>query len=295
MTVPVIVAHDESNLGLVKTKPVWQRLLDPKIAILIVGFLIVWQIASLFSPNYVVPKIAAVAQKLATTVTTSDGLDNLFSTLTRVAVGLICSFIVGLAIGLLAGTRPRMAGYFLPAIRFLQGIPSLSWVIIAVIWFADVELRVWFVMVLVTLPGFALQTYDSYRAIPPELRDMARSFRPGSWALFREVTLPSITPDIFTAWKVNLGLGVRMVLIAELVGATVGVGAQLLAAQQLFDMAAVVSWTLLLAISMLVLQGLIELLESRALRYRATSQAPAKPSSSTVPNATRPAALAERG
>jgi NitT/TauT family transport system permease protein len=150
----------------------------------------------------------------------------------------------------------------------VQGIPSLSWVIIAVIWFADVEVRVWFVMVLVTLPGFALQVHDSYRAIPAELRDMARSFRPGKWALFREVTLPAITPGIFTAWKLNLGLGIRMVLIAELVGATVGVGAQLLTAQQLFDMASVISWTLLLAVCMLVLQALIELIESRVLRYR---------------------------
>ena len=71
----------------------------------------------------------------------------------------------------------------------------------AVIWFQLVELRVWFVMVLITLPGFALQAYDSYRAIPADLRDMARSFRPGRWSLFREVTLPAVTPGIFTAWR----------------------------------------------------------------------------------------------
>ena len=153
--------------------------------------------------------------------------------------------------------------------RFVQGIPSLSLVIIAVIWFSDIELRVWFVLFLVTLPGFALQIHDSYRAIPAELRDMARSFRPGRWVLFREITLPGITPDIFTSWKVNLGLGIRVVLVAELVGATVGVGAELLTAQQLFNMAAVVSWTLLLAICMLILQAILDVIELYALRYRA--------------------------
>jgi NitT/TauT family transport system permease protein len=253
-------------------RPVWARLADPKIPLLVVAFLAVWKIASLYAPEYDVPKISAVLSQMKTTVTTSEGLQNLFTTLARVGFGLVCAFAVGVLLGLLAGAKPKVGGYVLPVIRFIQGIPSLSWVIIAVIWFANIELRVWFVMVLVTLPGFSLQAYDSYRAIPVELRDMARSFRPGRWSLFREITLPAITPGLFTAWKVNLGLGIRMVLIAELVGATVGVGAQLLSAQQLFDMAAVVSWTLLLAICMVILQGLVDAVEAYVLRYRGAQQ-----------------------
>lgn len=250
--------------------PVWKRFADLKIVVLICAFLVVWKIAATVIGGYSVPQISDVASHLWGTVTSEEGLTNLFSTLARVGIGLACSFVVGVALGLLTGANRLAAGYLLPIVRFVQGVPSLSWVIIAVIWFTDVETRVFFVMLLVTLPGFALQTYDSYRAIPAELRDMARSFRPSGWAQFREVTFPSITPGLFTAWKVNLGLGIRMVLIAELVGATVGVGSQLLTAQQLFDMAAVVSWTLLLAICMLILQGVIDGIEAYVLRYRAT-------------------------
>jgi NitT/TauT family transport system permease protein len=252
--------------------PVWRRIADPRIAILIVAFLIIWQIASMVIGGFSVPSITSVATQLYETVTSPEGLQNLGITLVRVGVGLAVAFVVGVALGLLAGASQSAAGYLLPIVRFIQGIPSLSWVIIAVIWFSNVELRVFFVMLLVTLPGFTLQTYDSYRAIAADLRDMARSFRPGRWAMFREITLPGVTPGLFTAWKVNLGLGIRMVLIAELVGATVGVGRQLLTAQQLFDMAAVVSWTLLLAISMLILQAAIDAIEGYALRYRALPQ-----------------------
>jgi NitT/TauT family transport system permease protein len=245
-----------------------RRLGDPALLVLIAVLLGVWALVSQFTPAYAVPPIPSVAKEIAQIVTTPESLAGLFTTLARVLVGLVSSFLVGGLLGVLMGMNAAVSRLALPSVRFVQGIPSLSWVIIAVIWFADVEIRVWFVMVLVTLPGFALQVYDSYRAIPADLRDMARSFRPGKWSLFREVTLPAITPGIFTAWKVNLGLGIRMVLIAELVGATVGVGAQLLSAQQLFDMASVISWTLLLAVCMLVLQGVIELAESRVLRYR---------------------------
>lgn len=252
--------------------PLWRRLADYRLLVLLVAFVVIWELAAQFIGGYNVPQISDVAGHIRETVTSETGLRNLLTTVARVLVGLVASFVAGTAVGLWAGARPGAGGYLLPATRFIQGIPSLSWVIIAVIWFANVEVRVFFVMVLVTLPGFVLQTYDSYRAIPAELRDMGRSFRPGQWALFREITLPGIAPGLFTAWKVNLGLGIRMVLIAELVGATIGVGSQLLTAQQLFDMAAVVSWTLLLAVCMLILQAVIDGIESHVLRYRAVPQ-----------------------
>ena len=53
-----------------------------------------------------------------------------------------------------------------------------------------------------------------------------------------------------------------MVVVAELVGATGGVGYELLQQQQIFDMAGAVAWTLVLVIFVLVVQGIITLVES---------------------------------
>ena len=243
------------------------RWFDPAPVISLLGVLVVWQIAASFASDTVVPALPDVLSAMWD-ILSGDGLRDFLTTLARVGAGLAASFVVGTTLGILAGALPTFGRYVLPVVRFVQGIPALSWVVIAVIWFKSVELRIWFIMLIVTLPGFTLQLYDSYRAIPRELRDMARSFRPSRGALLREVTLPAVTPGIFTAWKVNLGLGIRMVLVAELVGATIGVGAQLLNAQQLFDMTAVVAWTLLLALAVLLAQGVIELIEARVLRYR---------------------------
>ncbi len=246
----------------------WHESAYVRIGVLALIGLASWQIASQYTPDYIIPPLADVGNSMREILTTSNGLSNLSATLVRVALGLASAFAVGVVLGLATGANKTAAGYILPVVRFIQGIPSLSWVVIAVIWFQGVELRVWFVIILVTLPGFALQTDDSYRAIPAELRDMARSFRPSKWSMFRDVTLPGITPGLFTAWKVNLGLGIRMVLVAELVGASTGVGNALLTAQQLFNMAAVVAWTLTLAVCMLILQGISALIENYALRYR---------------------------
>ena len=66
--------------------------------------------------------------------------------------------------------------------------------------------------------------------------------------------------------------GSRVVVVAELVGATGGVGYELLQQQQIFDMAGAIAWTLVLVIFVLIVQGVITLIENHALRYRAVAE-----------------------
>ena len=84
--------------------------------------------------------------------------------------------------------------------------------------------------------------------------------------------LAAVLPDILTAWKVNLGNSSRFVVVAELVGATGGVGYELLQQQQLFDMAGALAWTLQLVFFVLIAQAILTLIENIAFRYRAVSE-----------------------
>jgi len=60
------------------------------------------------------------------------------------------------------------------------------------------------------------------------------------------IALPAILPSLITSWKINLSLAIRVVTIAELVGAVTGIGHQLAVAQELFSVADVFAWTLVL-------------------------------------------------
>jgi ABC-type nitrate/sulfonate/bicarbonate transport system permease component len=63
-----------------------------------------------------------------------------------------------------------------------------------------------------------------------------------------------------------------VVVVAELVGATGGVGYELLMQQQQFDMAGALAWTLQLVFFVLISQQVIALIEAYAFRYRAVSE-----------------------
>jgi NitT/TauT family transport system permease protein len=231
-----------------------------------------WQLASFYFPPYLFPPVPSVLSRTIEIMISWPLLMEVLVTAARIFAGLLGAFVLGCVMALVIGRSPRIESYVTPVLVFLQGIPALSWVVIAIIWFHGTEFRILFIMVMTTLPAFTFQILDAFRSMSKDLFEMTMSFRPSRWTLFRVLIVPTIVPGILTAWKVNLGNAARVVVVAELVGATGGVGYQLLRQQQLFDMAGAIAWTLQLVLFVLVVQQMIVGIENWALRYRAVSE-----------------------
>jgi NitT/TauT family transport system permease protein len=236
------------------------------------GLALVWQIVSLFVPHFLFPSVPEIAARLLSIVTSWKLVGDALATSARILAGLGGAFVLGTLLALPMARSPSVERYVYPLLNFNQGIPALSWVVIAIIWFRGIEFRIFFIMVMTTLPAFTFQVLDAYRAMSKDLFEMTLAFRPTRRDLFRTLIWPTVLPGILTAWKVNLGNAARVVVVAELVGATGGVGYELLQQQQLFDMAGAVAWTLVLVIFVLVVQGCISLIEAHVLRYRAVAE-----------------------
>ena len=231
-----------------------------------------WQFASLFFPSFLFPSLVAVFWRCLEILSSGTLFADVLATVFRILAGLAGAFLIGAALALLMARSAAIDKFLSPILTLFQGIPALSWVVFAIIWFHGVEFRIFFIMVMTTLPAFAFQVLGALRAMSKDLTEMVFSFRPTRMKLFRVLIIPSILPDILTAWKVNLGNASRVVVVAELVGATGGVGYQLLQQQQLFDMAGALAWTLQLVFFVLIVQSALTLIETVAFRYRAVSE-----------------------
>ena len=232
----------------------------------------VWQLAALAFPPYLFPSLTSVLERFFDIVTSAKQLADVLATVWRILAGLAGAFLVGGVLAFIMA-RSRTVDRFLgPILQFFQGIPALSWVVFAIIWIHGIELRIFVIMVMTTLPAFTFQILGALRAIPKDLFEMVLSFRPTRRQVFRVMVLPSVLPDIITAWKVNLGNASRVVVVAELVGATGGIGYELLQQQQLFDMTGALAWTLQLVFFVLIVQRFLAWIEAHAFRYRALSE-----------------------
>ena len=191
-----------------------------------------WQILSWVFPHFLFPPIQDVLVRTFDVLTTGALLADVLLTAARIFGGLLGAFIFGSILALLIGRSQTIENFISPVLTFFQGIPALSWVVFAIIWFHGTEFRVLFIMVITTLPAFTFQILDAFRSMSKDLFEMTMSFRPSRWKLFRFLIVPTILPGILTAWKVNLGNAARVVVVAELVGATGGVGYELMHQQQ---------------------------------------------------------------
>ena len=64
--------------------------------------------------------------------------------------------------------------------------------VIAIIWFRGIEFRIFFIMVMTTLPAFTFQMLDAYRAMSKDLFEMTLAFRPTRLDLFRTLVWPTV-------------------------------------------------------------------------------------------------------
>jgi ABC-type nitrate/sulfonate/bicarbonate transport system permease component len=247
-----------------------KRLWSMAMPFVVVGLL--WQLAAQFFPPYLFPSLVDVFWRCGEILVTGATLSDVLATVFRILAGLVGAFVFGTALALLMARSQAVDRFLSPIMSLFQGIPALSWVVFAIIWFHGIEFRIFFIMVVTTLPAFTFQVLGALRAMSKDLTEMVLSFRPTRMKLLRAMILPAVLPDIVTAWKVNLGNASRVVVVAELVGATGGIGYQLLLQQQLFDMAGALAWTLQIVLFVLVMQAILTLIETSLFGYRAVSE-----------------------
>ena len=235
--------------------------------VVVVLLLAAMEITSRFVPDYIMPSPVAV-WKAACELFFSDPY-HVAVTLVRLAVAVGIAMVTGVLVGLVMGMFPLIRPYLKAIVVIDTGIPALSWMLIAVFWFKNPEARIFFILLVILLPFYALNVYEGVRALPKELVDMMESFRPSRWQMLRYLILPHIVAYIFLTTKSVIGYAIRMVIFAELVASAVGIGARMNLAQSTFRIDQVLAWTFFLVILNLLLQVLVNALEKISLKWRA--------------------------
>jgi NitT/TauT family transport system permease protein len=227
-----------------------------------------WQISTYFLPPIITPGLGAIGRALLDIFIDPEQRIHLIYTSLRVLFSLLGAFVIGSSLGLLMGGSDVVRDYAKPVLNLMQGIPALSWIVFAVIWFTNVEVRIAFIVLMVTIPAFATQVDSAMRGISLDLIQLGQAFRATRIQRYLFIILPAIVPSIMSVWSLNIGNAVRVAVVAELIGATRGVGFQLLNAQSILDMAGAIAWTMSLVIVLSIYQGIITLIESRLLAWR---------------------------
>lgn len=231
----------------------------------LLAFALLWHLASMALPPFMVPGWDRIGKSLLEIVSHPASIA---VTVARVAFALVVSFALGLLAAMAMYRWNVVERYLMPMVKVLMAVPVLCWILFAVLWFKDRELRIAFILILVCGPIFVIDILDGMHNVSKDLRDMVRALRPNLRQYFIKLILPATVPAVLTSWKVNLSLAIRVVTMAELVGATSGIGYALMKANETFAVADVFAWTVVLVLILMVAQSAVSLLERRLLVWR---------------------------
>ena len=129
-------------------------------------------------------------------------------------------------------------------------------------------------MAVITLGVFfpmAINTYAGVRHADPLLLRAAVSFGAGRWSLVRKVMLPSALPMIFAGLKLGAGTALLLLVAAEMIAASTGIGFLVLNAQNLMETTTLMVGIVVLSLLGLASHWLLTRLERAAIPWKVDS------------------------
>ena len=112
---------------------------------------LLWQIASFNFPKYLFPSLVDVSAHIVGIFSSWTLFSEVLATVGRILAGLIGAFVGGAVIAAVMFRFSAADRFLAPILNFFQGIPALSWVVFAIIWFHGTEPRIFFIMKPATL------------------------------------------------------------------------------------------------------------------------------------------------
>ena len=184
------------------------------------------------------------------------------------SLGLACAIAAGIPLGLVAGWYKRLSYAVEPFLAALNATPQVAFLPLIVIWVGTgMGARVLIIFLLAVLP-LAINAHAAVRTTDPRLIAVARSFGASEARLFYSIILPSSIPFLLAGLRLAVGRGMIGVVVGEIYGSAVGVGAMISQSGARFETDKVFVGVLTIVAAGLILVELIERIERHIELWR---------------------------
>ncbi len=212
-------------------------------------FVAAWQAVAVF--GHLGPSVFAgpgpVAETLLKLASTGELFEHLVATGTVFFAGFLLAAVVGVAIGLLLGTSQDVEAVLGPYLMALYAAPRVAFISLLLVWMGiGASSKIALVFLSAFFP-IALNTMTGARSVDAVLLRAARSFGAGRVHTFFKVVLPFSVPYILAGLRLGVGRALIGAFVAEMFGATAGIGYLIIRAGYEFRAATLLAGVLVLA------------------------------------------------
>jgi ABC-type nitrate/sulfonate/bicarbonate transport system permease component len=190
-----------------------------------------WELAALLklAPPYLLPTPGTV---LETWMNLARGdavgmaplLSDVWISLQRQLVGFGLAIVIAVPTGFFLGAFPKASESLLSPFRFLYPVPTIAWVPLALIWFGPGWRSILFITFLSAFWPAFFNTYEGVRNLSRLHVRVARVLGATPSVYFLKVAIPGSLPFALTGLRLSYGASWRMLVAAEILLATAGLG-----------------------------------------------------------------------
>lgn len=151
-------------------------------------------------------------------------LEHVGTSLYRILAGFGLACLTGIPLGIAMGVSKSAKAIFNPFIEFYRPLPPLGLYTLLVMWLGIGEESKLALLFLAGLPGIIIATIQAVNTINPVYVRSAATLGATRSQLLRHVYLPGAGPTILTGMRISLGFVYTVLVAAEIVAATAGIG-----------------------------------------------------------------------
>lgn len=172
----------------------------------------------------VLPSPLSIARATWALAASGELLQHVLVSTRRALIGFAIGGGLGLLLGLATGSVRKLEILLDTSLQMLRNIPPLALIPLVILWFGIGEGAKLFIVAIGVFFPLYLNTFHGIRSVDPGLIEMAKSYGLSGWGLYREVILPGALSSILVGVRFSLGLMWVLLIVAETISATEGIG-----------------------------------------------------------------------
>ena len=196
------------------------------VAVLLAAWVVVTEMG--WANELFLPKPQAVWAAFVKTMTKgyqgATLLQHLGASLYRILTAFALACLVGIPLGVLMGVSRNARALLNPLIEFYRPLPPLGLYTLLVMWLGIGESSKLSLLFLAGLPGIVISTIQAVTSVDPVYVRAAQSLGATRRHLLFHVYLPAAGPLILAGMRISLGFTYTVLVAAEIVAASAGIG-----------------------------------------------------------------------
>lgn len=240
-------------------------------SIALIVFFALWQILPSIGVvnRQFIPSISDILINLAQLASTGEIFIHIQASLARALEGFALAVIVGVPLGfLLGGWFKKFEEILDPLLQVFAQVNPFTLFPIFILFFGIGEVAKVAIIFWVSVWPVLFQTINGVKNLDPLLIKGARAMATPKFSLFYKVVLPGAAPLIFAGLRSSVGTAFLMLIAAEMIGASKGLGWLILNAQNNYNINKLYSAAITIAVLGLLMTKILKVLEGLIITWK---------------------------